>query len=44
MQSLIESAVEMSKNGNKELLQECELAVKLINLFKQEGINVVLTR
>lgn len=44
MQTLIESAVEMSKNGNKELLQECELAVKLINLFKQEGINAVLTR
>lgn len=44
MDSVIESAITMSKNGDKSLLEDCELSIKLINLLKQEGINVVLSR
>ena len=43
MESVIESASELSKLGSKELLENCELSVKLINMLKSEGINVVLT-
>lgn len=44
MQSVIESAIEMSKAGDKSLLEECELSVKLIKMMQSEGINVVLTK
>lgn len=43
MTSVMESAVELAKLGDKSLLEDCELAVKLIDMLKQEGINVVLT-
>lgn len=43
METTIEEAIELSKEGDKSLLEDCELAVKLINKLKQDGINVVLT-
>ena len=44
MDSVIENAIEQSKAGDKTLLENCELSVKLINMLKSEGINVVLTK
>lgn len=44
MGSVIESAIEQSKAGDKTLLENCELAVKLINMLESEGIKVVLTK
>ena len=44
MNSVIESAIEQSKAGDKSLLESCELAVKLINMLESEGIKVVLTK
>lgn len=44
MDSVIESAIAQSKAGDKTLLENCELSVKLINMLKSEGINVVLTK
>lgn len=43
MDSVLEEAIEMSKNGDKSLLEECELACKLINMLEAEGVNVVMT-
>lgn len=43
MSSVMESAVQLANLGDKSLLEDCELAVKLINMLKQDGINVVLT-
>ena len=40
---VMESAVQLAELGDKSLLEDRELAVKLINMLKQEGINVVLT-
>lgn len=42
MNSIIESAITQSKNGDKSLLESCELAVKLINMLESEGITVCL--
>ena len=42
MESVIESAAEISKAGDATMLEECELAVKFINMLISEGINVVL--
>lgn len=44
MDSVIETAVEQSKLGDNSLLENCELAVKLIDMLESEGINVVLTK
>ena len=44
MNSVIESAITQSKNGDKSLLESCELAVKLVNMLESEGIKVVLTK
>ena len=44
MDAVIESAIQQSKAGDKTLLENCELSVKLINMLKSEGINVVLTK
>ena len=44
MDSVIESAIAQSKAGDKTLLENCELSVKLINMLESEGINVVLTK
>lgn len=44
MESVIESAIEQSKAGSTALLENCELSVKLLNMLKLEGINVVLTK
>ena len=44
MESVIEEANELSKLGDKSLLENCELSIKLINLLEAEGINVVLTK
>ena len=44
MNSVLEEASQLSKAGDKSLLENCELSVKLINLLKAEGINVVLTK
>ena len=44
MDSVIESAIAQSKAGDKTLLENCELSVKLINMLGSEGINVVLTK
>ena len=44
MESVLEEASNLSKAGDKSLLENCELSVKLINLLKAEGINVVLTK
>ena len=44
MNSIIESAIKQSKAGDKTLLENCELSIKLINLLESEGINVVLTK
>lgn len=43
MESVMESAIEMSKTGDKSLLENCELSIKLLNMLESEGINVVLT-
>ena len=43
MESVIKEADEIGKLGDKKLLEDCALAVKLIDMLKQEGINVVLT-
>lgn len=43
MESVIESAIEQSKAGDATLLENCELAVRLINMINSEGIKVVLT-
>lgn len=42
MDSVIESAIAQSKAGDKTLLENCELSVKLINMLESEGINVCL--
>lgn len=44
MESVIESAIAQSKAGDKTLLENCELAVRLINMLESEGIKVVLTK
>lgn len=44
MDSVIESAIKQSKAGDKTLLENCELSIKLINMLESEGINVVLTK
>lgn len=44
MNSIMESAAAMSKAGDKTLLEDCELSIRLLNMLKQEGINVVLTK
>ena len=44
MNSVINEAIKKSKAGDKSLLESCELSVKLINMLKSEGINVVTTR
>ena len=44
MDSVIKEAIKKSKAGDKSLLESCELSVKLINMLKSEGINVVTTR
>lgn len=44
MNSVIKEAIKKSKAGDKSLLESCELSVKLINMLKSEGINVVTTR
>lgn len=44
MESVMESAIAQSKAGDKSLLENCELSIKLINMLESEGINVVLTR
>lgn len=44
MSSVIESAIAQSKAGDKTLLENCELTIKLINMLESEGINVVLTK
>ena len=44
MDSVIESAIQQSKAGDKTLLENCELALKLVNMLKSEGINVVVTQ
>ena len=44
MNSVLENAIEQSKAGDKTLLENCELAVKLINMLESEGIKVVLTK
>lgn len=44
MGSVIESAIEQSKAGDKTLLENCELTIKLINMLESEGIKVVLTK
>lgn len=44
MNSMMESAAAMSKAGDKSLLEDCELSIKLLNMLKQEGVNVVLTK
>lgn len=43
MSSILEHAIDLSNKGDKSLLEDCELAIKLINLLKTEGVNVVLT-
>lgn len=43
MQSVLETAIEYHKAGNKALLESCELSMKLIQMMKSEGINVVTT-
>lgn len=43
MESVIEEAIKQSKAGDKSLLESCELSMKLIELMKSEGINVVTT-
>jgi len=42
MDSVIENAVQLSKLGDKSLLENCELSIKLINMLESEGINVCL--
>ena len=42
MNSVMESAIQMSKAGNKALLEDCELSMKLLNMLKEDGIKVVL--
>lgn len=44
MSSVIESAIAQSKAGDKTLLENCELTIKLINMLESEGINVVLIK
>ena len=44
MDSVIESAIAQSKAGDKTLLENCELSIKLLNMLESEGINVVLTK
>lgn len=44
MDSIIKSAIAQSKAGDKSLLENCEVSIKLINLLESEGINVVLTK
>lgn len=44
MESVIKEAIEQSKAGDKSLLESCELSMKLIEMMKSEGINVVTTR
>ena len=44
MDSIIESAIAQSKAGDKTLLENCEKAIKLIDILESEGINVVLTK
>ena len=43
MMSVLESAVEQSKAGDKSLLESCELSMKLIQMMQEDGINVALT-
>lgn len=43
MNSAIKSAIKQSKAGDKTLLENCELAVKLISMLESEGIKIVLT-
>lgn len=42
MDSVIQEAIRLSKAGDKALLENCELSVKLINMLVSEGINVCL--
>ena len=44
MKSVIDEAIKQSKAGDKSLLESCELSIKLIEMMKNEGINVVTTR
>lgn len=44
MKSVIDEAIKQSKAGDKSLLESCELSMKLIEMMKSEGINVVTTR
>lgn len=44
MESVMKEAIELSKLGDKSLLENCELSIKLINLLEAEGIHVVLTK
>lgn len=44
MNSVIESAITQSKAGDKTLLENCELTIKLIGMLESEGIKVVLTK
>lgn len=43
MMSVLESAITQSKAGDTSLLETCELSMKLIQMMKNEGINVVAT-
>lgn len=43
MEAVLEEAIELSRLGDKSLLENCELSIKLINLLESEGISVVLT-
>lgn len=44
MDSVLESAIALSKAGDKSLLEDCEVSIKLINMLESEGIKVVLNR
>lgn len=44
MKSVLDEAIKQSKAGDKSLLESCELSIKLIEMMKSEGINVVTTR
>lgn len=43
MESILETAIEHSKTGDNSLLETCELSMKLIQMMKNEGINIVTT-
>lgn len=44
MNSVLENAITQSKAGDKTLLEDCEVAIKLIDMIRSEGINVVLMK